>query len=193
MDTHQETPDANPDTVEASESTEPSTAPESTPEAPAPPTDATEPAAAQAEIDVEEVEDFGAALEQWEARTKSVKEGQVVTGRVLKVLEKEVIVDVGYKSEGVIDIEEFRGVDRKINIHAGDEVDVLLEKTEDADGYVVLSKEKAERLKVWDRVEKAYETNEPVMGRIVDRIKGGLKVDIGLPAFLPGSLVDVCA
>jgi small subunit ribosomal protein S1 len=142
-------------------------------------------------IDVEEIEDFGKALESWEADSKTVKEGDVVTGTVLKLLDKEVIVDVGYKSEGVIDIEEFRAVDGTLNVNAGDKVDVLLEKTEDSDGYVVLSKEKAERLKVWDVVEKAYDSGEPILGRVIDRIKGGLKVDIGLPAFLPGSLVDV--
>ncbi|HXV76297.1 MAG TPA: 30S ribosomal protein S1 [Candidatus Polarisedimenticolaceae bacterium] len=142
-------------------------------------------------IDVEEVDDFGQALADFESGAKTIKEGEVVRGRVLKLLEKEVIVDIGYKSEGVIDLEEFRGVDGQIHVAPGDRVDVLLEKTEDSDGYVVLSKEKAERLKVWDSVEKAYETGEPLMGRVLDRIKGGLKVDIGLPAFLPGSLVDV--
>jgi len=141
-------------------------------------------------IDVEEVEDFGATFENWESERKTLKEGEVVVGTVLKVLEKEVIVDVGYKSEGVIDIHEFRGADGKIHVADGDTVDVLLEKTEDGNGYVVLSKEKAIRLKVWDTVEKAFETGEPVMGRVIERIKGGLKVDIGLPAFLPGSLVD---
>jgi small subunit ribosomal protein S1 len=139
----------------------------------------------------ERLGDFGAALEKFEHGLKTLKEGDVVVGTVLKVLEKEVIVDVGYKSEGVIDISEFRGVDGTIAVNAGDKVDVLLEKTEDADGYVVLSKEKAERLKIWDVVEKAYETGDSIEGRVIDRIKGGLKVDIGLPAFLPGSLVDV--
>jgi small subunit ribosomal protein S1 len=141
-------------------------------------------------IDVEEIDDFGAALDQWEGGLKTFKEGEVVTGKVLKILEKEVIVDIGYKSEGVIDINEFRLGGGPPRVNLGDKIDVLLERTEDGDGYVVLSKEKAERLKIWDVVEKAYETGEPVMGRIVDRIKGGLKVDIGLPAFLPGSLVD---
>jgi small subunit ribosomal protein S1 len=140
----------------------------------------------EANIQVEEVDDFGAALASYESGLKALTEGEVVAGKVLKVLEKEVIVDIGYKSEGVIDLEEFRGTE----INVGDRVDVLLEKTEDGHGYVVLSKEKAERLKVWDAVEKAYDTGEPVVGRVVDRIKGGLKVDIGLPAFLPGSLVD---
>ena len=141
-------------------------------------------------IEVEEIDDFGATLASWEAGLDTLKEGEVVRGRVLKVLEKEVIVDIGYKSEGLIALEEFRGVDGVLKVAIGDRVDVLLEKTEDGDGYVILSKEKAERLKVWDAVEQAYETGEPVLGRIVDRIKGGLKVDIGLPAFLPGSLVD---
>jgi small subunit ribosomal protein S1 len=76
-------------------------------------------------------------------------------------------------------------------VKEGDRVEVLLEKTENNDGYVVLSREKAEKMKIWDEVERAFETGEPVVGRVVDRIKGGLKVDIGVPAFLPGSLVDV--
>jgi small subunit ribosomal protein S1 len=146
----------------------------------------------RATIEVEEIHDFAQALENWESGLKSVsiKEGEVVEGRVLKVLEKEVIVDIGFKSEGVIAIDEFRGVDGVLRVNPGDRIDVLLEKTEDGDGYIVLSKEKAERLKIWDVVERAYETGEPIMGRVIDRIKGGLKVDIGLPAFLPGSLVD---
>jgi len=126
-----------------------------------------------------------------EANLKSLKEGEVVTGKVLKILDKEVIVDIGYKSEGVIDVEEFRQVDGSLGVAVGDRVDVLLEKSENADGYVVLSKDKAEKMRIWDEVEKAYETGEPILGRVVDRIKGGLKVDIGLPAFLPGSLVDI--
>ncbi|MDH3627884.1 MAG: 30S ribosomal protein S1 [Acidobacteriota bacterium] len=142
-------------------------------------------------IHVEEIDDFAAVLAEFEAGAKAVKEGDVVIGTVLRVLEKEVVVDVGYKSEGVIDLDEFRQVDGSIKVDIGDKVDVLLEKTENNDGYVVLSKEKAEKLKVWDAVEKAYEKDEPVDGRVIDRIKGGLKVDIGLPAFLPGSLVDV--
>ncbi|MCP3980012.1 MAG: 30S ribosomal protein S1 [bacterium] len=183
METHQESPNADTPSQDNPEN-EAAAKQEETP------TDSDQ-AQQQPGIMVEEIEDFGQALASFEAGSKAVKEGDVVIGRVLKVLEKEVIVDVGYKSEGVIDIDEFRGVDGKIRVEAGDKVDVLLEKTEDSDGYVVLSKEKAERLKVWDVVEKAYETNEAILGRVVDRIKGGLKVDIGLPAFLPGSLVDV--
>jgi small subunit ribosomal protein S1 len=141
--------------------------------------------------DLEGAVDFGQALDRWEAGLKSLKEGEVVTGKVLKILDQEVIVDIGYKSEGVIDANEFRLPDGSLSIQVGDRVDVLLEKSESADGYVVLSKDKAEKMRVWDEVERAYETGEPVLGRVVDRIKGGLKVDIGLPGFLPGSLVDV--
>jgi len=142
-------------------------------------------------IDVEDVDDFARVLADFESQARSIKEGEVVSGRVLRILEKEVIVDIGYKSEGVIQLQEFRGADGQLHVQVGDAVDVLLERTEDSDGYVVLSKEKAERMKVWDEVERAYDTGDPILGRVVDRIKGGLKVDIGLPAFLPGSLVDV--
>jgi len=188
MDTPQETPTPGPEAKpQAPSEPEPSAASTSGRET----KDSSQSKSNAPGIDIEEIDDFGAALSEFEAGAKAVKEGDVVLGTVLRVLEKEVIVDIGYKSEGVIDIEEFRGDDRQLHVEIGDKVDVLLEKTEDSDGYVVLSKEKAERLKVWDVVEKAYETGEPVTGRIVDRIKGGLKVDIGLPAFLPGSLVDV--
>ncbi len=157
---------------------EPAQAPADQPPAPAPP-------------EPEEVEDFGQAFAQWEGGLKPLKEGEVVRGRVIKILDKEVIVDIGYKSEGVIDIEEVRAPDGTLTVKEGDAVEVLLEKAENNDGYVVLSREKAEKMKIWDEVERAFETGEPVSGRVVDRIKGGLKVDIGVPAFLPGSLVDV--
>jgi len=168
------------------------TTPDASPANDSPATDETQPSAdAPGGVDVEEIEDFGAVLAEFEAGAKAVKEGDVVIGKVLRVLEKEVIVDIGYKSEGVIDITEFRDLSGSVKVSVGDKVDVLLEKTEDGDGYVVLSKEKAEKLKVWDVVEKAYENGEAITGRVINRIKGGLKVDIGLPAFLPGSLVDV--
>ena len=142
-------------------------------------------------IHVEEIDDFASALAAFEEGSKTIKEGDVVEGTVLRVLEKEVVVDIGYKSEGIIDLDEFRVLGGDPQVETGDKVDVFLERTEDADGYVVLSKEKAERLKVWKRVEHAFESGEPIIGRVLDRIKGGLKIDIGLPAFLPGSLVDV--
>jgi len=139
----------------------------------------------------EDSEDFEKMLEAYDAKFKGLAEGAVVKGKVLKVLPNEVIVDVGYKSEGLIDIDEFTGRDGKVNVSVGDEIDVLLEKTEDREGYVVLSKEKAEKMQVWTRVEQAYEKNDVITGRVIERIKGGLAVDIGVRAFLPGSLVDV--
>jgi small subunit ribosomal protein S1 len=127
----------------------------------------------------------------FERESPRIKEGEVVRGRVLSVDADHVHVDIGFKSEGVIDINEVKGYDGVLTVKVGDRIEVLLERTENNDGYVVLSKEKAEKMKVWDDVERAFETGEPVLGRVIDRIKGGLKVDIGVPAFLPGSLVDV--
>jgi small subunit ribosomal protein S1 len=134
--------------------------------------------------------DYEKLLDQYD-KVKSLAEGEVVRGRILKVLENEVIVDIGYKSEGVIPIEEFRDPSGQIRAEVGQEIEVLLEKAEDTDGYVVLSKEKAEKMKVWDEVERAYNEGRVVTGRVIERIKGGLAVDIGIRSFLPGSLVDV--
>ena len=122
---------------------------------------------------------------------RNFAEGEVVRGVVLRVSESEVIVDVGYKSEGMIALEEFRDENGEISVKTGDSVDVLIEKTENRDGYVVLSKEKAEKMKVWDEVERAYQERRVVTGRVIERVKGGLAVDIGVRAFLPGSQVDM--
>jgi len=130
-------------------------------------------------------------LDMYDVSFKNFAEGEVVKGTVLQVSESEVIVDVGYKSEGIIAIEEFRDETGKLSIKVGDVVDVLLEKTEDKEGYVVLSKEKAEKMKVWDDVERAYQERRIVTGRVIERVKGGLAVDIGVRAFLPGSQVDL--
>jgi len=135
-------------------------------------------------------EEYEKLLGMYDDTLRDLSEGQVVRGRVVKILANEVIVDVGYKSEGMIDIDEFTTRDG-INVSEGDEIEVLLEKTENKEGYLVLSKEKAEKMKVWERVEAAYREGVPITGRIVDRIKGGLAVDIGIRAFLPGSLVDM--
>ena len=121
----------------------------------------------------------------------NLQEGQIIRGRILTITPSEVIVDIGYKSEGIIPISEFTDYSGQVTVHEGDAVDVLLERTEDQNGYVVLSKDKAEKMKVWDEVEKAYRSGSSVKGRVIDRIKGGLAVDIGVKAFLPGSLVDV--
>jgi small subunit ribosomal protein S1 len=122
---------------------------------------------------------------------RNISEGEVVKGTVLKVTASAVVVDVGYKSEGVIAVSEFLDETGQVTVQPGDLVDVLLERTEDKDGYVVLSREKAEKMKIWDEIEKAYVDRKVVIGRVIERIKGGLAVDIGVRAFLPGSQVDV--
>jgi small subunit ribosomal protein S1 len=130
-------------------------------------------------------------LAQYENSFKNLQEGQIIRGRVLAITPSEVIVDIGYKSEGIISLAEFTDFSGNVTVHEGDTVDVLLERTEDQNGYVVLSKDKAEKMKVWDEVERSYRSGSTVRGRVIDRIKGGLAVDIGVKAFLPGSLVDV--
>ena len=136
-------------------------------------------------------EEYERLLDMYDVSFRNFAEGEVVRGMVLRVSESEVVVDVGYKSEGMIQIDEFRDENGKISVKAGDSVDVLIEKTEDRDGYVVLSKEKAEKMKVWDDVERAYQERRVVTGRVIERVKGGLAVDIGVRAFLPGSQVDM--
>ncbi len=138
-----------------------------------------------------DAEEYERLLDMYDVSFKNFAEGEVVRGVVLHVSDSEVIVDVGYKSEGMIPVEEFRDENGQLNIKPGDIVDVLLEKTEDKEGYVVLSREKAEKMKVWDDVERAYQERRVVVGRVIERVKGGLAVDIGVRAFLPGSQVDV--
>lgn len=129
-------------------------------------------------------------LEQlYEESLKHIQEGEIVRGRVVMIGRDSVLVDVGYKSEGVIDLDEFP--DRGRDLQVGEEVDVLLEQREDSDGQVILSKEKANRIKIWDDISKKYDNDEVVEGTVVARIKGGLTVDIGLKAFLPGSQIDL--
>ncbi len=155
-------------------------------------TTAEAPAPAEAITDAPiDAEEYERLLDMYDVCFKNFAEGEVVKGVVLQVSESEVIVDVGYKSEGIIPIEEFRDETGQIAVKRGDLVDVLLEKTEDKEGYVVLSKEKAEKMKVWDDVERAYQERRVVTGRVIERVKGGLAVDIGVRAFLPGSQVDI--
>jgi len=143
------------------------------------------------DTDLETTEDYEKLLAFYDQSFKNLAEGEVVNGKVLKITDQEVMVDIGYKSEGVIDIFEFVDEEGKVIVDVGDEVEVLLERTENQDGYVVLSKEKAERMKVWKTIEAAYKEDRVITGRVIERIKGGLAVDIGIRAFLPGSQVDV--
>ena len=123
--------------------------------------------------------------------TNTVKEGELAQGKILSIDDDFVTVDVGFKSEGMIASWEFMDDDGNLLFGPGDTVEVLVEDAEDESGRIVLSKEKAERLKVWDEISSAYEREEPVEGTIIARVKGGLSVDIGVKAFLPGSQVDL--
>jgi small subunit ribosomal protein S1 len=129
--------------------------------------------------------------ELFESTSAALKEGEVVKGTVLSVDEDHVQIDIGFKSEGLVPTWEFMADDGTVLVAAGDTVDVLLEEAEDAHGRIVLSKEKADRLKIWDEIAAAYKAEEPVEGTVVARVKGGLAVDIGVKAFLPGSQVDL--
>jgi len=118
-------------------------------------------------------------------------EGEIVTGRVIKVMPADIVVDIGYKSEGLLPKSEVTGYDGQVRVKAGDEIEVFVERLEDPSGYVMLSREKAARMRVWDDIEAAYKSDQPIDGRVIDRVKGGLSVDVGgVKAFLPGSLID---
>src|SRR5437763_4587658 len=130
-------------------------------------------------------------LDMYDRKMSNFAEGDIIRGRVLKVLGAEVVIDIGYKSEGVLPVHEVTGYDGKITVKPGDELDVFIERVENNSGYIVLSREKAERMLVWDRIEAAFKADEPISGRVIERVKGGLAVDVGgVKAFLPGSLID---
>lgn len=124
-------------------------------------------------------------------RYDATKPGELVKGVITMVGRDFVLVDIGYKSEGQVPINQFADLDGKINIHVGDEVEVLLVSPESETGEVVLSKDRAEQFKTWKKLEDAFQKNEPVTGKVVQKVKGGLQVDVGVPAFLPGSQIDV--
>jgi small subunit ribosomal protein S1 len=130
-------------------------------------------------------------MELYEKSLKSIQEGELVTGEIVMIGKEYVLVDVGYKSEGQIRINEFIDADGNMTAKVGDKIDVLLEKREDDDGRIILSKEKAAKIKIWDEIKNIYEEDRTVEGEIVARLKGGMAVDIGLQAFLPGSQIDL--
>ena len=118
-------------------------------------------------------------------------EGEVLQGHVLKVTPTEVIVDFGYKSEGLVPIAQFTQPDGTVPVHPGDTIDVVIDrKGEEPEGYILLSHEKASRIRAWDNLEKAHREHLLVSGRVMGRIKGGLAVDVGVEAFMPGSHAD---
>jgi len=146
-----------------------------------------------ADIDQEVSSILGQAQESdglknlYEESIKAFETGSVVAGRVVRVVGSEAIIDVGYKSEGSVPLEEFDGAE----VQVGQQVDVLLEDVEDEGGLIMLSKRKADRIKGWERVLTQYHEGDVVKGRVSRKIKGGLLVDIGVPVFLPASQVDI--
>ena len=135
--------------------------------------------------------DFGQLLDQFEQEQAALQEGEVVRGTVVGISERGVVIDFGYKSEGIVNPAEFteNGI---LAVKAGDEVDVLVKNMETSDGLPILSRADAVRMRAWDDLEKAYKDGTNIKGRVIERIKGGLRVDIdGIGAFLPGSQVDV--
>ncbi|OGW16067.1 MAG: 30S ribosomal protein S1 [Nitrospirae bacterium GWA2_42_11] len=126
----------------------------------------------------------------YEESFKRVEEGGIVRGQVLAKESNGVIVDIGYKSEGTIPINEFTEEELK-SVKPGDIIEVFIEEVEDMEGNIILSKEKADRRKVWEKIDYVYKEGRPITGKIVSKVKGGLNVDIGIKAFLPGSQIDV--
>ncbi|HJQ25955.1 MAG TPA: 30S ribosomal protein S1 [Blastocatellia bacterium] len=137
--------------------------------------------------------DFSALLENYEReQAASKQEGEIVRGTVVGVSDKYVMVDIGYKSEGVVAREEFVDRTGNLTVKPGDEVDVLIKSLENQDGYAILSRAAAVQVQSWEKLRRAHQNHETITGRVTERIKGGLKVDLeGIPAFLPGSQVDV--
>jgi len=117
-------------------------------------------------------------------------EGEVLEGHVLKVTPQEVIVDFGYKSEGLVPIEQLRGPDGAVQVQPGDVIDVMIDHGQEVEGYILLSHERAARIRVWDNLEKAFEQQLVISGHVLGRVKGGLSVDVGVNGFMPGSQLD---
>ncbi len=136
---------------------------------------------------VYDLPDYQAMVDMYDSTIRSIREGEVVSGTVMGVTRDDIIVDVGFKSEGIIPIHEFPA---PLNIKVGDEIEVYLEQIEDSNGQLILSKQKADFMRVWDKIREVHDSGNQIEGRVVRRIKGGLVVDImGVDAFLPGSQV----
>lgn len=134
--------------------------------------------------------DRNALAALYEETFRNLEEGTITEGRVVAMTKDKVVVDIGYKSEGMIPSDQFSSEDLQ-NLKIGDRLQVYIEECEDADGNLVLSKEKADKMKIWEELEKLYKEEKSIDGKIVSRIKGGMMVDIGVKAFLPGSQIDL--
>jgi small subunit ribosomal protein S1 len=141
--------------------------------------------------DSQEEESMEELMSMYEESFKRFAEGEVVKGRIISVDKDHVLVDIGYKSEGQIRIHEFRDENGEIKAEIGDEIEVMVEWWDDEEERVVLSKEKAANVKVWEEIKRVYDADETIEGVIQSRVKGGFSVDIGVQAFLPGSQADL--
>ncbi len=139
------------------------------------------------------MDDFATALETFTTETETVSsEDRVLKGTVLKISPTHVVVDIGAKSEGMFPVVEVQDSEGNVSVQPGDEIDVMVDKGETEEGYINLSHQRARRLRAWDEIEHAYNEKAPIKAKVIDRIKGGLTVDIlGARAFLPGSQVDL--
>jgi small subunit ribosomal protein S1 len=136
----------------------------------------------------------GQIVPNYDATFRPIEEGEVVTGNVVRIDKDEVLVDIGYKSEGVIPANELsirKAVDPSEEVHLGEEVDAIVLTKEDQDGRLIMSKKRARFEKAWRRIETAAESGEPVEGTVIEVVKGGLIIDLGVRGFLPASLVDI--
>jgi small subunit ribosomal protein S1 len=136
----------------------------------------------------------GQIVPNYDATFRPIEEGEVVTGHVVRIDKDEVLVDIGYKSEGVIPANELsirKAVDPNEEVHLGEEVDAIVMTKEDQDGRLIMSKKRARFEKAWRRIEAAAESGEPVEGTVIEVVKGGLIIDLGVRGFLPASLVDI--
>ncbi|HUB37052.1 MAG TPA: 30S ribosomal protein S1 [Solirubrobacteraceae bacterium] len=136
----------------------------------------------------------GQIVPNYDATFRDIEEGEVVTGHVVRIDNDEVLVDIGYKSEGVIPANELsirKAVDPGEEVHLGEEVDAIVLTKEDQDGRLIMSKKRARFEKAWRRIEAAAESGEPVEGTVIEVVKGGLIIDLGVRGFLPASLVDI--
>jgi len=138
-----------------------------------------------------EIEDMEALQDMYEQSFRNIQEGEVIRGRIVQITDDYIMVDIGYKSEGQIPVREFKDESGKIQAAIADEVDVLLELHDDEEGTILLSKEKAAKIKVWDDISRIYNDDGIIEGKVISKVKGGLAVDIGVQAFLPGSQVDL--
>src|SRR5881296_177033 len=136
----------------------------------------------------------GEQIPDYESTFPTINEGEVVHGTVVRVDKDEVLVDIGYKAEGVIPVAELsirRSVNPADEVSIGDEIDALVMTKEDAEGRLILSKKRARFEIAWKAIQRAAETGEPVIGRVIEVVKGGLILDLGVRGFLPASLVDI--